>query len=72
MRTGSDRSKLPENYFPIEEAQIIIAQDAGFGSWEKLMDAIAAGAPPQGSPYALDTEGQPHRTPPPDVGRRLG
>jgi hypothetical protein len=49
-------SRIPENYFPIEEAQIIIAQDAGFGSWEKLMDALAAGAPPQGAPYALDTK----------------
>jgi hypothetical protein len=48
-------SRIPENYFPIEEAQIIIAQDAGFGGWEKLMDALAAGAPPQGAPYALDT-----------------
>src|SRR5262249_14258853 len=43
-------SRVPENYFPIEEAQVIIAQDAGFGSWEKLMDALAAGAPPQGAP----------------------
>ena len=48
-------SRVPENYFPIEEAQIIIAQDAGFGSWKKLMNALAAGAPPQGAPYALDT-----------------
>src|SRR5262249_39839169 len=37
-------------------AQIIIAQDAGFGSWEKLMDALAAGTPPQGAPYAIDTK----------------
>jgi len=49
-------SRIPENYLPIEEAQIIIAQDAGFGSWEKLMDAVTAGAPPQGAPYALDTK----------------
>ena len=48
-------SRVPENYFPIDEAQIIIAQDAGFGSWEKLMAALAAGAPPQGAPYALDS-----------------
>lgn len=48
--------RVPENYFPLEEAQIIIAQDAGFGSWEKLMDALAAGAPPQGAPYVLDTK----------------
>jgi hypothetical protein len=49
-------SRVPENYFPIEEARIIIAQDAGFGSWEKLMNALAAGAPPQGAPYALDSK----------------
>lgn len=48
-------SRVPENYFPIEEAQIIMAQDAGFGSWNKLMDALAADAPPQGPAYALDT-----------------
>ncbi|MCW5557780.1 MAG: hypothetical protein KIT22_08110 [Verrucomicrobiae bacterium] len=49
-------SRVPENYFPIGEARILIAQDAGFGSWEKLMDALATGAPPQGAPYALDTK----------------
>ncbi len=49
-------SRIPENYFPIDEARIIIAQDAGFGSWEKLMDALAAGAPPPGAPYAVDTK----------------
>lgn len=48
--------RLPENYFPIEEAQTIIAQDAGFGSWEKLMEALAAGVAPQGAPYALETK----------------
>lgn len=49
-------SRVPENFFPIEEAQIIIAQDAGFGSWRQLIDAVAKGAPPQGAPYALDTK----------------
>jgi hypothetical protein len=49
-------SRVPENYLPIEEARIIIAQDAGFGSWEKLMEALASGAAPQGAPYALDTK----------------
>lgn len=47
--------KVPENYLPIEEAQLLIAQDAGFGSWEKLMNALATGAPPQGAPYVVDT-----------------
>lgn len=49
-------SRVPENYFPIEEAQVILAQDAGFGSWKNLMDALAAGAPPQGAPYAHDSK----------------
>ena len=49
-------SRIPENYFPIEEARIIIAQDAGFGSWEKLVDALAAGTPPRGAPYVVETK----------------
>jgi hypothetical protein len=39
-------SKVPKNYLQPSEAQMIVAQDAGFGSWTKLMDAIATGAPP--------------------------
>lgn len=48
-------SRVPENYFPVEEAQVIIAQDAGFGSWEKLMAALATGAPTQPA-YFIDTK----------------
>ena len=48
--------RIPQNYFPIEEAQVILAQDAGFGSWEKLMGALAAGRPAEGAPYAIDTK----------------
>ncbi|HKD05548.1 MAG TPA: hypothetical protein VKB79_06570 [Bryobacteraceae bacterium] len=48
-------SRVPENYFPIEEARVIVAQDAGFGSWEKLIEAAATGTPPQGPPYALQS-----------------
>jgi hypothetical protein len=54
--------KLPENYFPIEEAQIIIAQDFGFSNWEKLMAAIKADFPPQ-APLCARHQGPPHRTP---------
>ena len=64
--------KLPENYFPIEEAQIIIAQDFGFSNWEKLMAAIKADSPPQGSPYVLDTKDHRIGPPPPDVSLPLG
>ena len=45
----------PKNSLQLAEAQIIIAQDAGFGSWAALMQAVAAGTPPQGAPYAIDT-----------------
>jgi hypothetical protein len=48
--------KGPKNYLLLAEAQIIIAQDAGFGSWAALMQALATGAPPQGAPYAIDTK----------------
>jgi hypothetical protein len=48
-------SRVAENYLPIEEARIIVAQNAGFGSWEKLREAVAAGAPPQGPPYLVDS-----------------
>src|SRR5262245_9806494 len=36
------------------EAQVVIAQDAGFGSWEALTQAMATAAPPVPA-YALDT-----------------
>jgi hypothetical protein len=49
-------SRVPKNYFPIEEARIIVAQDAGFGSWDALLNALATGQPPQGPAYALDTK----------------
>ncbi|MBL8217669.1 MAG: hypothetical protein JNL62_00480 [Bryobacterales bacterium] len=49
-------SRLPQNHFPIEEAQALIAQDAGYGSWGMLMEALASGAAPQGVPYVIDTK----------------
>ncbi len=45
----------PKNYLRLDEAQLLIAQDAGFGSWTALMQAVAAGAPPPGTAYAIDT-----------------
>lgn len=48
--------RLPKNYFPVEEAQIITAQDAGFGSWEKLIEAVKSGLKPQGAPYVIDSK----------------
>lgn len=49
--------RVEENHFPLEEARLLIAQDNGFGSWEKLKDAIARGAPPSPA-YAVDTRDQ--------------
>lgn len=37
--------KTPKNQLLLEEARGIVAQDAGFGSWTALMDAVATGAP---------------------------
>jgi ankyrin repeat protein len=39
----------------VEEAQSLIAQDAGFGSWAALTHAVAAGARPLPA-YAIDTK----------------
>jgi hypothetical protein len=38
-------SRVPKNYLPLDEARLILAQDAGFGSWASLMEALATGAP---------------------------
>ncbi|HET8549711.1 MAG TPA: ankyrin repeat domain-containing protein, partial [Bryobacteraceae bacterium] len=45
----------PRNYLRLEEAQIVIAQDAGFGSWTALTQAAAAGGSPL-EPYAVDAK----------------
>jgi hypothetical protein len=39
-------SRVPANYLPLDEAQLILAQDTGFGSWEALQNAVRTGAPP--------------------------
>lgn len=43
-----------ENFLQLAEAQTVIAQDAGFGSWAALTRAVATGAPPV-SPYEIDS-----------------
>ena len=48
--------KGAETWVTVEEARVVVAQDAGFGSWEALMEAVATGAPPQGPPYAIHTK----------------
>jgi hypothetical protein len=42
-----------KNYLQPTEARILIAQDAGFGSWGSLRRAVTTGAPPV-PPYAID------------------
>lgn len=49
-------SRVPKNYLQLEEAQIVLAQDAGFSSWDALIHAVATGTPPQGDAYAIDTK----------------
>ncbi len=46
-------SRVPKNFLKLDEAQVILAQDAGFGSWDALMRAAATGAPPV-DPYEVD------------------
>jgi ankyrin repeat protein len=48
--------KIPKNFLQLSEAQMLIAQDAGFGSWDALMQAAATGAPPPGAPYVIDAK----------------
>jgi hypothetical protein len=48
-------SRVPRNYLSLEEARMLVAQDAGFGSWEALMRAVATGAPPVPA-SAIDAE----------------
>jgi ankyrin repeat protein len=44
----------PRRYLKLEEAQTMVAQDAGFRNWSALMRAAAAGTRPPGDPYAID------------------
>jgi hypothetical protein len=47
-------SRVDRNYLQLDEAQTLIAQDAGFGSWAALTQAATTGAPPVEA-YAVDT-----------------
>jgi hypothetical protein len=42
-----------KSYLKLEEAQMVLAQDAGFSSWTALMDSLASGAPPLEA-FAID------------------
>ena len=49
-------SRVSKNYLELAEAQLLIAQDAGFGSWTALMEAVVTGAPPAVMAYGIDTK----------------
>jgi hypothetical protein len=38
-------SRVPKNYLQLDEVRGLIAQDAGFGSWSKLIEAVTTGGP---------------------------
>ena len=46
-------SKVQKNYLQPAEAQLLVAQDAGYGSWAALVEAAVSGAPPLPA-YAVD------------------
>jgi hypothetical protein len=48
-------SRVPKNYLALPEAKIIVAQDAGFGSWDALTEAVTHGDPPAVPAFAIDT-----------------
>lgn len=47
-------SRVPKNYLAPAEAQTIVAQDAGFGSWEALSRAVAGGGEARVEPFEID------------------
>src|SRR5688500_274355 len=50
--------RAPKNYLPLPEAQLLLAQDAGFGTWQALMSAAASGSPPPEPAYDFDEQEQ--------------
>jgi ankyrin repeat protein len=47
-------SRVPKNYLQLEEAQTVIAQDAGFGNWTALVRAASGGAPAPVEAFEID------------------
>jgi hypothetical protein len=48
-------SRVPKNSLPRGEAQMLVAQDAGFGSWDALIRALETGGT-RVPPYAIDAK----------------
>ena len=49
------RWRVLKNFLKPDEARMLVAQNAGFGSWDALMQSLETGASPI-SPYAIDTQ----------------
>lgn len=49
-------SRVPKNYLQLDEAQTMVAQDAGFGNWAALLEAGATGAPPSVDAFEVDAK----------------
>jgi hypothetical protein len=48
-------SRVPKNFLELDEARMLVAQNAGFGGWEALVESLETGASPI-PPYAIDTQ----------------
>ena len=48
-------SQVPKNFLTPDEAQMLVAQNAGFGSWDALMESLVTGASPI-PPYSIDLQ----------------
>ena len=51
-------TRVQKNYLQLSEAQLILAQDAGFGGWDALMSAVASGTPAPGPIFDFDEQEQ--------------
>jgi hypothetical protein len=48
-------SRVPKNFLQPDEAQMLVAQNAGFGSWDALIASLETGVSPI-PPYSIDTQ----------------
>jgi hypothetical protein len=48
-------SRVPKNFLQLDEARMLVAQNAGFGGWDALVESLETGASPI-PPYAIDTQ----------------
>jgi hypothetical protein len=49
-------SREPKNYVKRQEAEVVLAQDAGFSSWDSLMRSARAGRPRSSDLYEIDAQ----------------